>query len=454
MKRIIKEIIGIKLVCFLTGYIKLSTLNKFEIKRTRLINNLILNYYKYKVSKLSIKIKRNNKKRIFIVLNTIPLWNSSTSNFLKVIADVCKYYNSIGYKVSIIITNHSHCSYFRNNGLKWSNLMMVDPVIMIDKIYNDLFNMNRITKNDLNIIVLNLNKGNVTLNDYFNNFEVVVNKIGFTKSDLIFHIGGKVKSMVFEEILKFLDSKRIYIQAGVNEVLINTENYDYIFTLNQNLYDNSKFFRTINLNLSVFYWEMTPNIRLSYSERTFLKKIKNKDFKYLFISAKQKIALSIDDEFIDIMNKIEKKYPESEFCLIGDTQKNIENVLKNKLTFDISKINVVEFSESLYSFYKRINSNVETFFIFPRISGGGTGNLTVANAGIPTTIFKGNDAEGSWLPAKYFVETKEEYLNQLDGFVKNQNGEREQFLIDFQNHKKKIEDESKEMCMRLLNYDK
>jgi hypothetical protein len=452
IKKFLKNILESGYLSFPLGYLTLSTLNKLEIRKTRFINSLLLGYYKLKAKKVKINCSETHEKgRVFFMMNIQPLWIKSTSNFLKIIADMTKFYLDNNIEVHYILANHSHVSYLSNNGIKWNNFMMVEADDLKNKIEEDLYNMNKIKNSEVQIHILNQNKGDILLKEYFNSVVKFFNDCQFSKNDLVFQNGGKIKSFLFEELMEKICAKKVYLMMGRTE-FVNAKKYDYVSTFDINLKENE--IKPITTNLSPFYWETLSSIKLSNYEESFLEVLENKKFQYLFISAKQKIASSIDIEFIEIMNEINKKYSSVHFCLIGDTRQAIEEKLKDKITFDFKQISVVEFSESLYSFYKRINEKVDTFFIFPRISGGGTGNLTVANAGIPTTIFKGNDAEGSWLPAKYFVDTKDNFLNQIDKFVKNENNEREQFLRDFAEHKEKIENESKEMCMRLLYADK
>lgn len=454
IKKFFKNILESGYFSFPLGYMKLSTLNKLEIKKTRFINALLLGYYKQKARNITIDESRKYSKekgRVFFLMNIQPLWEKSTSNFLKIIADITKYYLENAIEVNFVFANHSHVSYLTNNGIKWKNFMMVELEDLKVKIEEDLYNMNQIKNNEVQIHVLNQSKGDILLKKYCNDVVKFFNDCRFSTNDLIFHDGGKIKSFLFEELMEKICAKKVYLTMGRTE-FVNVKKYDYISTFNTSLRQNE--INPITTNLSPFYWETLSGVKLSYGEESFLKNLENKKFQYLFISAKQKIASSIDTEFIEIMNDISKKHNSVHFCLIGDTRQAIKEILEDKITFSFKKISVVEFSESLYSFYKKINEKVDTYFIFPRISGGGTGNLTVANAGIQTTIFKGNDAEGSWLPAKYFVGTKDDFLNQIDKFVKNQNNEREQFLRDFAEHKKKIENESKEMCRGLLYADK
>ena len=453
IKKFMKNILESGWFSFPLGYMKLSTLNRLEIKKTKFINILLLGYYKQKVKNITIdcNISSKQKRRVFFLMNIQPLWEKSTSNFLKIIADITKYYLENGIEVHFVLGNHSHVSYLTNTGIKWKNFMMVEVEDLKNKIEEDLYNMNQIKKNEVQIYILNQAKGNILLKEYFNSVVKFFDNCQFNKNDLIFHDGGKIKSFLFEELMGKICAKKVHLTMGRTEI-VNSKKYDYVYGFNTDLKENE--IKPIVTNLSPFYWETLSSIKLSDDEESFLEILENKNFQYLFISAKQKIASSIDDEFIEIMNEIDKKYNNIHFCLIGDTKQAIKEKLKDKITFDFKHISVVEFSESLYSFYKRINEKVDTFFIFPRISGGGTGNLTVANAGIPTTIFRGNDAEGGWLPSKYFVDTKNDFLNQIDKFVKNKNNEREQFLKDFVEHKEKTENESKEMCRRLLYADK
>lgn len=456
VKNFLKGILKNGLFSFPLDYIKLSTLNRLEIKKTKYINSLLLGYYKQKAKNITIdcNISSKQKGRVFFLMNIQPLWEKSTSNFLKIIADIAKYYLENGIEVHFVLGNHSHVSYLTNNGIKWKNFMIVDSTDLKNKIEEDLYNMNKIEKNQISIHILNSNKGEISLKNYVCQVIEFLNNLKLNKTDLIINQGGKIKSNLFEELMKGIFCKKIYLPFGVNDKSNNEDSYTFSISLDFDKIDNISIFRSPNVNLSPFYWETLSNVKLSDDEESFLKILENKNFQYLFISAKQKIASSIDDEFIEIMNEINRKYNNIHFCLIGDTKQTIEKKLKDKITFDFKNISVVEFSESLYSFYKKINEKVNALFIFPRISGGGTGNLTVANAGIPTTIFKGNDAEGSWLPTEYFVDTKNDFLNQVDKFVKNKNNEREQFLKDFAEHKEKTENESKEMCRRLLYADK
>ncbi|MCG3665690.1 hypothetical protein L5F09_08015 [Aliarcobacter butzleri] len=453
VKNFLKGILKNGLFSFPLDYIKLSTLNRLETKKTKYINSLLLGYYKQKAKNITIdcNISSKQKGRVFFLMNIQPLWEKSTSNFLKIIADIAKYYLENGIEVHFVLGNHSHVSYLTNNGIKWKNFMIVESNDLKNKIEEDLYNMNQINKDEVQIHILNQDKGKILLKEYFNSVVKFFNNCQFNKNDLIFQEGGKIKSFLFEELMGKICAKKVHLTMGRTE-FVNSKKYDYVYAFNTDLKENE--IKPIITNLSPFYWETLSSVKLSDGEESFLKSLENKFFQCLFISAKQKIASSIDAEFIEIMNEINRKYNNIHFCLIGDTKQSIEKKLKDKITFDFRQISVVEFSESLYNFYKRINEKVNTLFIFPRISGGGTGNLTVANAGIPTTIFKGNDAEGSWLPAKYFVDTKDNFLNQIDKFVKNKNNEKERFLKDFTEHKEKIENESKEMCRRLLYADK
>lgn len=453
IKKFLKNILESGWLSLPLGYVKLSTLNRLEIKKTKFINTLLLGYYKQKAKNITIDCHKSSKEkgRVFFLMNIQPLWEKSTSNFLKIIADIAKFYLENGIEVHFVLANHSHVSYLTNNGIKWRNFMMVEADDLKNKIEEDLYNMNKIKNSEVQIHILNQSKGDILLKEYFNSVVKFFNDCQFSKNDLIFQDGGKIKSFLFEELIEKICSKKVHLAMGRTE-FVNTKRYDYVSAFNIELKENE--IKSINTNLSPFYWETLSSVKLSDGEEGFLKSLENKIFQFLFISAKQKIASSIDAEFIEIMNEIAKKYSDVHFCLIGDTRQAIEEKLKDKITFDFKQISVVEFSESLYSFYKRINEKVDTFFILPRITGGGTGNLAVANAGIPTTIFKGNDAEGSWLPVKYFVDTKDNFLNQIDKFVKNENNERDEFLRDFAEHKKKTENESKEVCIRLLYADK
>lgn len=453
IKKFLKNILESGWLSFPLGYVKLSTLNRLEIKKTKFINTLLLGYYKQKAKNITIDCHKSSEGqgRVFFLMNIQPLWEKSTSNFLKIIADIIKYYLENGIEVHFVLANHSHVSYLTNHGIKWKNFMMVEVDDLKNKIKEDFYNMNQIKKNEVQIHILNQCKGNIFLEKYFNNVVKFFNDCKFSKNDLIFHQGGKIKSFLFEELMQKICAKKVYLTMGRME-LVNTKKYDYTSTFNVNLQKNE--IKPLTTNLSPFYWETVSSVKLSDDEVSFLEMLENKTFQYLFISAKQKIASSIDDEFIEIMNEIFNKYNNIHFCLIGDTRQVVKDKLKDKITFDFKHISVVEFSESLYGFYKKINENVDAFFIFPRISGGGTGNLTVANAGITTTIFKGNDAEGGWLPTKYFVNTKNDFMNQIDKFVRNENNERKHYFEDFAKHKEKVENQSKEICWRLLYADK
>lgn len=143
------------------------------------------------------------------------------------------------------------------------------------------------------------------------------------------------------------------------------------------------------------------------------------------------------------------KYNEAILILIGDSKKNIFSKLKNKIKFNSNRVICIEFIDSLYLFFKELNNNFNTLFILPRITGNGVSNLMSACAKVPTTIFKFNDAEGKWIPSKYFIETKEEFINQINKFIQD-GKKREEFINDFEYFKKEKRNTGEKFFLGLL----
>jgi len=447
-KNKIRQFIDKGYFSFFLGNLTLSQLNKLEKKQIKLIKNLLKGYYiKYTANK-TIYCDDEQQNRVFIFMNILPLWEKSTSNFLKIIADIANFYADNNIEVHFVLANHSHMSYLYNDGIKWNNFMHIEHSKLKKKIYEDIYNMVSLKKKDLNIHILNPQLGEITLNQYIDDSIKFINNLNLSKTDLVFHDGGIVKSDLFEVLMKKICSKTIFLSMGRAEI-IDEKYYDYISSFNLDKgQKNTKIINPLTLNLSPFDWERRNELKLSIKESAIINKFKLIKPKILFICAKQKISNSLDQEFIDILNILLTKYKKSEVLLIGDDEKTIKNKLKNKIS-EINRIKVLNFSDSLYSFYLELTKECNSFFIFPRITGGGIGNLTVACANIPTTIFKGNDAENSWIPGKYFVETVDEYLSQIDSFVNNEKNI-EQFKVDFHNFKLKKENDSKKICFNLL----
>ncbi|WP_281950363.1 hypothetical protein [Nitrosophilus kaiyonis] len=450
IKQTINMIIETGIFNNIVSQIKLKTLKNIEKNKIPFMRKILQVYYKNYISKTTIKCNENQKRKpkIYFITNIFPLWEKSISNFLKINADIATVYLKNNIEVEFILMHHSHVSYLTNKGIKWNDILEVDHKLIENKIKNDLFNMYNIQKDKIRIHILNKQKGNIKLKDYIKNVIDFFDGLNFSNRDIFIYSGGICKSDLAEILLQKINAKKVYLTAGAKET-VECQKYDYVLTYNNQLlnkYNNA--IPPKNVIFSPFEWE--KNSKLSPLLQEKINKLLNKKVKGIFLSSKQQYTDSIDDEFIEILNNIMAKYSEFYLVLIGDNKNKIMKKLKNKIIFNEERIICIEFVDSLYVLFRELNKYFKTLYILPRITGSGVTNLMAACAGIPTTIFKGNDADGNWIPSKYFVKTKEEYFNQINKFIKDDK-KIEEFIKDFDKFKKEQQKKSKEFYLKLLS---
>ncbi|SFO86900.1 hypothetical protein [Hydrogenimonas thermophila] len=448
IKRILLAIVQKGYLNFIARNLKLKFYKELEIKKVPLIRDVLYTYYESILNRKHINCDEDleSQPRVFFLTNIFPLWEKSTSNFLKINADIANVYIKNGIEVNFILANHSHLSYLTNRGIKWKDFMNVDYEQIENKIKEDLYNMYKIERDKVKVHILNKNNGNIKLKDYIENVINFFNSLNLTKKDIVVFSGGKCKSDLLQIIMPKLCSKKIYLTTGAKEE-VECSNYDYVLTSNSNLLNKYKnAILPINVNFSPFKWEEDENI--SNKEKIIIESLEKESI--IFVSSKQRYADSIDNKYIDILNNIMLKHNNLYLILIGDSKERILSILENKIEFNSNRIICIEFINSLYTFFKELNNNnFKTLYILPRITGSGVSNLMAACAKIPTTIFKGNDADGNWIPSKYFVETKEEYINQIEEFIKDEK-KIEEFINDFEKFRREKQKIGEKFYLELL----
>jgi hypothetical protein len=262
IKKVIFSIIETRIFNPIIGQIKLKTFKNLEKRKTPFIRKMLEVYYKSYLDKKSIKCNENKKQKskVYFITNIFPLWEKSTSNFLKINADIATVYLKNNIEVEFILMHHSHLSYLTNRGIKWNDIMEVDYKLIENKIKNDLFNMYKISEDKIKIHILNKQKGNIRLSNYMKNVIEFFNNLNISKNDIFIYSGGKCKSDLAEILLQKICVKKVYLTTGAKEN-VECEKYNYVLTSNQQLlnkYSNAVLPK--NVIFSPFEWEKKQNL--------------------------------------------------------------------------------------------------------------------------------------------------------------------------------------------------
>jgi len=404
--------------------------------------------YRIKSKKIEQQSNKNLKPRVYIFANSYGMWQAPINSHLRLSLDIAKCYDDNKIEVKYLLSNHPFLSRYWHNGIIIKSNFLYENIKYKDKLLEYIYLMKGIKNIGVDIID---SLSYMTLNSYINSAIKSVEDINI--NDIIIYQGGRPKSIILQNILSKLDvSKKIFLMGGRQEKITDINSYNIVLGPNNpinidlNKNNNFKYITYTAYELEPFYYEKENLITLDDDSNKITESIKLSLNNNLLVYVKQKAASSIDSEFLDILDMLFKKRPKLNLLVVGDTKENIMNIfLEKEYKTNIFTLN---FSNSLYGLFRLLNNDFNTVFILPKITGNGGTNMIAAMSGMPTVIFQGNDAE-KYIPVKYFVETIEEYINQVIKFIDNKEA-RETYKIDFEKFKKDKKDEAKKLYISFV----